>query len=290
MQFGATGPVATTGTTGGASSLGSTLGSAATIAGGALGAYGLYDTIEGSRKKAQRGGDLAMTAGQGALSGAAIGSAVPIVGTGLGALIGGGIGLASGYFGSDKDIYQSIGRDEVIRDKWQDRGLIDDQYMMNGVDLGKDGGFRFDDGRKIYEVIAGQEDGAVWDDPRTAEDVSALNALGVLTSEGNIGDIGGMTLDNLKGMATGMAYNGLLENDGQITGDELRSLYDKMGGHEKVISDLGALHNAGKLNDDVFAMQNAVNQVYGRQSYGDGVFKDYEEDQRVRNDIGDLIL
>lgn len=221
---------------GGAGTAGAGLGSAALpVAGaaaylGGLGytGYQAYDAFKGDNRPAAQ----KYTAGLGSLLGLAGGP----IGVGLGAAGGALLGKA---FTGGKDKFQK-GRDD-IRAAMQRTGLIDDNYQYEGFDVGKDGGFRLDDGRKIYEVIAGQEDGAVWDDPEISADVAKLNPLGALFMS---------DYDEADGYGTGMLYNMLAETgeDG-VTDAEILGLYDRMGlTPQEVASTLDVMADEGSLD------------------------------------------
>lgn len=172
----------------------------------------------------------------------------------------GGIG---GILGSRDFFGTSKTQDQMMRDTYrsrmQDVGLLDDEYMLNGVDLGKDGGFRFEDGRQIFDVVAANEDGSATFDEATGEAVGALNPLGYLLSGGD---------DKFQGQLTGMLYNSLAEGgeDG-VTTAEIRQLYDKMGlDHAGAFETINNLHSQGNISEnEALSAQNALNQIYGEE-------------------------
>lgn len=244
---------------GGGMGVGSALSAAAPYAVGAAGAYGLYDTVANAPKYKQTGlKGIGSRAAQGAASGAAVGSVIPGVGTAAGAVIGGLLGAASARWGSGKDKYQ-VGRD-TMRDFWESRGLIDNKHLFNGYEVGKDGGHRLGDGRKVYEIYAGQDKGiqGEWDEA-TSEAVGALNPLGAISAYGD---------DHLTGMGTGMLYNMLKETGEEgVISDEIRGMYDSMGlDHGTAFEAINYMHQNGDISEDeARAYQNALNQIYGSE-------------------------
>lgn len=116
----------------GASTLGTTLGGAASAAGIITGTMQAIDVFEAlgdmPRSEGQKAGAIGLgTAGAaigagvatlgvatGAVAGASMGSAVPVVGTIIGAAVGALVGFAAGSFGSSKSAAQ------MLRDKWRD--------------------------------------------------------------------------------------------------------------------------------------------------------------------------
>lgn len=253
------------------------LGAAAFLAAAGASGNRAYQSIKGGNR------------GAGQKSAGVLGA---ILGAPLGGPIGSGVGatvaalLARGLTGG-KDKYQ-MARDD-FRDVLQEKDIIDDNYMYDGVDIGKDGGFKFDDGRSIYEIIAGQEDqGKVWEDAQTAEAVSALNAIGALTAGGFKGErSGGFDTNTQAGQNVGMLYNMFKENDGEVTRDELTGLYDKFGGQADIFAGLNDLVAKDLLDQaDASAMQNSVNQAYGKQFMGldednNPLYKDYLDGQWI---------
>lgn len=244
---------------------GPTLAAVAPFIGGAAGLYGMYDLAADTKYKGEAGKKTA----QGAASGAALGSAVPGVGTALGAAIGAALGFTSSQIGSGKDVRQ-VGRDS-LREQMQELGLLDEEFTLEGVDLGKDGGFRFEDGRKIYEVIPGMESGAQIEG-EVGDAVGALNPLGFIAARGH---------DDMQGYATGMLYNALSggnQNDA-VTPDEVRGLYQKAGLDQKTAFEgINLLFQSGRLTEDeARAAQNAINQTFGQEYYSPTDKKEYAE-------------
>lgn len=237
---------------------------------GAAGVYGLYRVGDQYGKRKRSGSDTAKAVTKGAAAGAALGSVVPGVGTALGAILGGAYGGVMARSGSGKSA-QQMGVRDPIRARMQELGIMDDKYMVNGVDLGKDGGFRFDDGRKIYEVQEGQESGLNGEfDAATGNAVGSLNPLGYL--------LGDSFADSGTGYATGMLFNALKEGgeDG-ITTNEMRSLYDKVGGFDTAFNAIGDAVNSGELDLETGqAYQNALNQIYRQDAYADMSDAEYQ--------------
>jgi hypothetical protein len=258
-----TGATAGTAATGATAATGTGIGAAALpVAGGIAGAYGLYDLSQ-NVDDMSRGRGAAQGAASGAALGASIGSVVPGVGTVIGGAIG---GLAGGTYGAfaprGKDVFQE--RRDSIRGNMQELGLMTPDYMLNGVDIGQDGGFRFDDGRKIYEIQAGQESGVnPGFDEMTGNVVGALNPLGYL--------IGGQSEGPTSGYSTGMLYNALKEGgDEGITESEIMGLYDQAGGYQPIFDAIGGAVNNGQLDLETGqAYQNALNALYKKDAYAE---------------------
>jgi hypothetical protein len=143
----------------GATGTAAALGGAATLAGGLGGAYGLYQTFDNlDHMHSDRG---AFSGGaSGAALGASVGSVIPGVGTLIGGVAGGLLGAAGGKFG--KKLWgSSKGKDQVQRDamrsKLEEVNFLEDngRYVLSDgtvFEMGKDGGFRYDDGLAAYEV------------------------------------------------------------------------------------------------------------------------------------------
>jgi hypothetical protein len=261
-------------------------------AGGLLGAYGLYNTVDKSYAHRQRGKDLAMTAGSGAASGAAIGSSIDAMtggatmgaGTTIGAIIGSLIGLGSGWAGSDKDAHQMT-RD-FMRDQMEKAGIYEHHPVTDEkFSMGADGGYRFDDGRRAYEIVKGQ---AIGDPEReyTEEEgriVGALNPMGWILA-------GGADRDDIKikaaGNSVGLLYNELAENGAEgISDDEIRDLYSRAGlDHASAFETLNYLRSRGLLTEDEQrAGHNALNELYGSEYYTP------EDTTDVRARVGQIV-
>lgn len=234
--------------------LGSSIG--ATIAGAAIpaaGLYGFYDLATDMKYK----GDAAKKTAQGAASGAAVGSVVPGVGTALGALIGAGLGFASSQSGSGKDSHQ-VARDR-LRSRAQEMGLLNADYRgLFGTDIGKDGGFRFGDGRRAYELQKGMEDGSLEGLGETQGQLAGdLNPLGYMLSDGD---------NHFTGQAVGMLGNDILESEGGYSADKVKQYYDRAGGFQKAFDAVTDMYRRGKLSEEkTRAAQNALNQLYETQ-------------------------
>lgn len=250
---------ATTGANAGASAAGN-------IAQGALGTaaagYGLYQLYQlgkdaeykgqyGRRALAGAGAGAAVGAGATAAAAAAYGSSFGPWGTVIGAALGGLYGLGAAHTGSGKDARQ-VYRDK-IRSRMQELGLVDEEYQILGNDIGQDGGFRFDDGRRIYETYAGQEDGTGEISDYHRDLIGNTQAAGYLIGGGD---------EDAAGYATGMITNAIQGDDRDDLG-ELRELYDKMGGKDALIAAIGEAMNNEDLDWDTgLAYQNAINNVY----------------------------
>lgn len=282
---GAQGATAGTTTTSGAQLGASMLGTAATVVGGLAGAYGLYDSINNSYQHKQTGSDLAMTTAGGAASGAGLGFAIgtalggPVLGLALGAALGGGAGFGSGIAGSGKDAHQ-ITRD-AIRDRMVGYGLYEHTPATQGVhSMGGDGGYRLPDGRRNFEIVAGQAEGAPERDYTQDEGyaVGALNGLGYVLA-------GGADTEENKikaaGNAVGLLYNHL-DNQGPdgVTADEIRGLYEQAGfGHQTAFEAMNLMAQNGAISqEEQAAAHNALNELYGQEYYTPN---DEEEAQRA---------
>jgi hypothetical protein len=163
----------------------------------------------------------------------------------------------SKMFGSGKDGYQQS-RDD-IRSTMQSLGILDDNYQgFNGADMSKDGGFRFDDGRKVYEVASGQEDGTANFTLDQSNAIGGLNPLGWILGQGTRNK-------ESAGYGTGLLYN-TLGQDGNVTNDEIKSVYDKAGLNQIDASlALEMLGGAGKITqDEQLAGIGGLNTLYGQ--------------------------
>ncbi len=189
----------------------------------AIGALGAYNLIQ-HQGDAPRG-DYARGIGQGALSGAAIGSYFGP----WGALIGGGVGgLAGGIgalTGSGKDKAQ-MNRDR-LRKALQATGIADDKYMINGVDIGADGGSM--DLKNLGTNIDGKNQRHSYDvdfsNPLSGGTVSAVNPL-TMALLGN--GAKQKQIDDLNGMLTNSVMNGA--TDQATINKNIQALYAKIPG------------------------------------------------------------
>jgi hypothetical protein len=135
---------------------GGTLATAAALGGAAYGAYGLYkqwDSLDSAsgKLKYKEGNEAA----KGAAYGAMVGSAIPVVGTALGAVIGGVYGASAKKLKTGKSDDQL--RRDVGREKLEKMNFIDNKgkfVLKDGstFEMGQDGGFRYDDGMRAFEV------------------------------------------------------------------------------------------------------------------------------------------
>lgn len=225
------------------------LAGAAALAGGALGVYGMYDLMSSDGPR----GGYGRAAAQGAASGAAIGSVIPGIGTIAGALIGGAAGAIKAGTGSRKDGLQMF-RDD-LRTRLQNSGYLDENYMAFGVNAGKDGGFQFDDGRRIYEYYKGQEDGEGPTDEQ-GQLIGKVNPIGYLLTGGND--------KNAVGYTGAMVANTLQESEGGVTDDKIREAYKKAGfDYHSAHNTLGALAHEGRITvEEAQAGQNALNNLW----------------------------
>jgi hypothetical protein len=135
---------------------------------------------------------------------------------------------------------RQTGRDGV-RKTLQGAGILDDKYNLYGVDLGKDGGFRFEDGRKIYEAYKGMEQGEAPDE-KSGQLIGALQAAGSLV--GGESDQGGY--------ATGMFVNAVKEGKEGDEATRIRGIYDKLGGYNQVTDALKSRLAVGEIPEDKY--------------------------------------
>lgn len=122
-------------------------------AGGAYAAYNNWKSLDGAAGKLNYNDK--MSAASMAAAGAAIGSVIPGVGTAIGAVIGG----AYGFFADD--LRTGKGKDQLKRDLVRE-GLEKKKFLdkdgrftlKDGTtfEMGKDGGFKYADGMRAYEV------------------------------------------------------------------------------------------------------------------------------------------
>jgi hypothetical protein len=246
------------------------MGSLGTALGVAGGAYGLYELGKGLKDQGQYQMDsddlLKSTGGNamtGAAAGAALGSVIPGVGTAVGALLGGllGGGASAGMnvFGSGKSQDQ-LARDE-FRSKAIETGALGSDYMVNDVDLGKDGGFKFEDGRRIYEIAPRGDDGEIVFSADQAEAIGKLNPLGSFLAGGD---------DKYSNQLTSMYVNAAQEGgDEGITDAEIRRMYDRTGlTQADIFEGVNEMYKMGRISEDeARAQQNAINQLYGQEYY-----------------------
>jgi len=150
---------------------------------------------------------------------------------------------------------RQTGRDG-IRKTLQGAGILDDKFNLYGVDLGKDGGFKFEDGRKIYEAYKGMEKGEAPDE-KSGQLIGALQAAGSLV--GGESDQGGY--------ATGMFVNAVKEGKEGDENTRIRGIYDKLGGYNQVTDALKSRLAAGEIPEDRYqAYMGAVNAIYPDES------------------------
>ncbi len=150
---------------------GVSLGNAAGVAGGLYGAYNMYknwdslDTTEGKLaydddKAAFSMGASGAAVGAGAvaagaMAGASMGSAVPVLGTAIGAVLGAAYGFFADDLKTGKHKHQL--RRDLGRENLQKVNFLDKEGRLTLPDgsvfeMGKDGGFRYSDNFRAYEV------------------------------------------------------------------------------------------------------------------------------------------
>lgn len=260
------------GTTG--AGIGSSIGSVALPAAAALAvAYSGYRAFDDIRK-GETNNAIKTSGIFGGVGGAGIG-ALLAKNPYLGYLGGGAVGALLTKGLGRKDEHEKARND--INSAFQKSGLVDDDYMFNGFDAGKDGRFRLDDGRKSYEIIKGQEDeGAVWSDPEISEAVSKLNPLGFLFASGKAEE---------QGYGTGKLYNMLKETgDDGVTDQEILGLYDKLGvTPQEVASTLEIMANEGKVKkEDLAILNNSIEKVAGAGAIDYGLSMEVKAQQARR--------
>lgn len=197
------------------------IGSAGNVYLPALGAIGAVNLIK-HQGDAPRGGYV-RGIGQGAASGAAMGSYFGPVGAIVGGAAGGLLGGIGAATGSGKDKYQ-MDRDK-LRAALQGRGIADSKFMVNGLDVGRDGGAMLDnlganiDGNKkrhYYDVD--------FSNPLSGGTVSAVNPLTMaLLGQG----AKQKQIDDLNGMLTNAVMAGA--TDQAAINKNLTALYQKAG-------------------------------------------------------------
>lgn len=154
---------------------------------------------------------------------------------------------AQKFFGSGKDGAQQD-RD-AIRAQMKEVGLIGDDYMLNGVDIGKDGGHLEADGLHTYDVDFNKE-GA-------GQQVADLNALGAILSGG-----GGKGMSD----ATGLLWRSIGSDKQKIL-----EAYEKVGGHAGAYGRIVEMQESGQLDDETAnALRNGLDSLYGVGSYASG--------------------
>jgi hypothetical protein len=261
--------------------------------GAAAGAYGLYQVAEQGFDQRQTGSDLAMTAGTGAVSGAALGSYFGPWGTGIGAVLGGLYGLAAGYTGGAKGEHQ-LARDRGI-DVMERTGFIQDdqdgifrspfeasreynnvghkgERIGNNFFIGGDGGFRLDDGRQNFEIIKGQADGNA---ERDYTEQESYNLRSLIPASMLISGHG-QDKQEIMGNTAMRLYNAL-DNTGEdgISDNELRATYRQLTGAEdddsaqmKAFETLNYMAQTGRISkEDQIAGQIGLNQAFGKNYF-----------------------
>lgn len=199
------------------------IGAAGNFALPALGAYGAYNLIK-HQGDAPRG-DYARGIGQGAASGAAMGSYFGPWGTLIGGVAGGLVGGIGSATGSTKDKAQ-MNRDKV-RKALQGTGIADKSYMINGLDIGKDGSST--QLQNLGINLGGSKTRHVYDvdfsNPLSGGTVSAVNPLTMaLLGQG----AKQKQIDDLNGMLTNSVMNGA--KDQASINKNIQSLYAKIPG------------------------------------------------------------
>lgn len=214
----------------------SALGSAASMAGGALGAYGLYDLGKkwGSGDRSIKGAGL--SAAQGAASGAALGTIIPGVGNVVGGILGGVYGLASSLVNERGS--KGKQRRDAVRRQLEKIGLTNEQDK-----------FQFQDGTSLD---VSEPEGADKYHVANAADPNVQRVMHISNAMGAV--LGG---DNDKYAQTVSNYltNAALQGGNDVRTADLRlgELYSRLGlGGDAGYSRLNELRQSGKLNDEAF--------------------------------------
>ncbi len=228
-----------------AGAVGSGLGTAIPVAGGLYGGYNLAQNLLDNKK------DPAGGASAGAATGAAIGSFVPIpgatlIGAGLGALVGGGLGMIGGDKGEDQ-----LARDQ-IRAALLDAGVIDDGYNLtladgSKYDIGKDGSIQ------NYNVDFSEEN--------VGDLVASANPLAALITGGD---------PKLRS-----DFAGYFTNAAKSSGDPLeniKKIYADAGfNHDSAYGGILKLVEEKKISkEEGDAYLNGLDQLFGVGAYGEG--------------------
>lgn len=224
--------------------VGSGLGTALPVAGGALGAYGLYNNLTDNQKDPLGG------AASGAALGASVGSFFPgvgtLVGAGVGALAGGAAGMTGGDKGKDQ-----LGRDQV-RAGLKDAGVIDDKYNLTLAD-----GSKFDigaDGSIQNYNVDFEKDGV-------GNIVAAANPLAALITAGN---------PKLRSDFAGYFANAAMSSGDTL--ENIKKFYADAGfDHAKAYAGINKLVEDGSLDRaEADAYLNGLDQLFGVGAYGKG--------------------
>ena len=177
------------------------------LMGGALGAYGLYDTLSGDKS---RGGGALQGGLSGAAMGASLGSVVPGIGTalgaGIGAVAGGGLG---GLFGKDQPHPDTQDRSAMLGEL-SDRGITQGLPMGNARDPSS-----YNVANNTPETVTGQIVGAI--DPLAS----------ILVSKSGANFQGG-DFSKHKSDLSGMLTNAVQQSGGNPA-EAIRGLYMKAG-------------------------------------------------------------
>jgi hypothetical protein len=211
--------------------------------------------------------------GMGLAAGAAMGATLGPVGALIGAGVGGLIGLGKSVFGSGKGENQAL-RD-IIRKSWRNLGILDDNMEYKGFDVDQDGKKRLSDGRRIYEIGAGQEKGT--GDPFAGEQgavrggiVADINPLNVIIFGGN---------KKAQGYGTGMMFNMLYETSGgKISKKDVFEMYKKtFSSQAQALASIDELIKKEKISpEDGAVYKGNVSRLYAEMS--SGKYEDYKID------------
>lgn len=170
-----------------------------------------------------------------------------VVATGGLSLYGDAAGALLGDFQSGKDKDQK--RRDVIRGNMQDAGLIGGDYLLNGVDIGKDGHFTKDNGLHPYEVDL--------NDPESSQMIADLNPLGAIYARGN---------DKGTSDAVGLLSYGL-GNDK----DKIREAYSSVGGYKGAYDTINKMVDQKMLSRETAdAYLNGLDSLFGANAYASG--------------------
>lgn len=225
-------------------------GSFLSVAGGLMGAKGVYDLIDGETPGHGEG------ALEGAKAGAMIGNAIPGVGPIIGAIVGATLGLGKSFEGGKHPDQDS--RDD-IRAGLQGVGMLDEDFNIKLADgsnfnLGLDGRASFTSFDGTKEIRHGYEVDTT--NPLSADTVALVDPLAALITSGD---------EKLKTDFASQFTNAAMSN-AEDMGDVLKNVmgfYQQAGIDRKTaMAGLTKLHSDGKLTDDQFNVgMNAIKQA-----------------------------
>ncbi len=157
------------------------------------------------------------------------------------------IGAISAFTGSGKDKDQHA-RDSIRKNIQSAYGLEKNDYILNGFDFGKDGGFKMENGLHPYDVD--------FNEAGSGQKVADLNALGAIFS-------GGGKKQNRD--TTGLLYN-------SFKGGDSKEAYSKAGlNHDSAYGTVHQMYVDGKLDKATAdAYKNGLDELYQVGAYKGG--------------------